>query len=369
MKVLQVMNSLEVGGAERLVAGFAARLQARGVESTVLALFPKFPVYAEELRASGVRVRFAREGSASLYAPARLADILRVIREERPDIVHAHLWPSIHWCALASTREKGPAYIMTEHAAENRRMAFPLARPWERWCHRRYDRVVCVSEEVAAALEGWLGLSRSRLAVVTNGIDVEHFSNAAKPDADLFAWAAGRRLVVMTARIVPAKDHFTALRALALLPEDYVLAFLGDGPLRPQIEGEVRKLGLSSRCKFLGERSDVSAVLACAQAYVQTSRKEGFGLACLEAMAAGIPVAASDTGGLGPLVRDAGELFPVGDAAACAAALRRVCEDSGVRERAIRAGRNRAREYSIDSVADAYESLYRNVLEERKGPR
>lgn len=358
MKVLHVINSLAAGGAERLLADLAPRLAARGVTCVVLCLDVRRDAFSAGLEAAGVRVRGARAGGANPYAPARLLDVLAAIREEKPDIVHAHLAPSFHWCAAASLAARGPAFLATEHAVANRRMALAFARPIERWCHGRYARIACVSAEAAASLRSWLGIEAERLAVIPNGVDYQRCSAATLPAADLAAWASGRRLIIMTARLVPAKDHRTALKILSLLPEDYAMAFVGDGPLRDELAAAAAELGLSERCRFLGSRGDVLALLACGQAYLQSSREEGFGIACLEAMAAGLPVAASAAGGLKPLVEGAGLLFPVGDAAGGAAALRRLCEEPAARSATVAAGRQRAEAHSMDRVADAYAELY-----------
>lgn len=358
MRILHVINSLATGGAERLLADLLPRLATRGLECAVLALDARGDVFSAGLAAAGIEVSFAREGGASPYAPARLADVRKAIRRRAPDVVHAHLAPSFHWCALAGLSVRGTAFVATEHAVANRRMASPILRPFERWCHGCYDRIACVSPEAASALQGWLGIDPGRMKVIPNGVEMERLSAEATPDAELAAWAAGKRLLAMTARLVPAKDYATALAALALLPEEYVMAFAGEGPLRTALEAEAKRLGVSGRCRFLGSRSDIPSVLGCAEAYLQTSREEGFGIACLEAMAAGLPVAASEAGGLGPLVRGAGALFPVGDAAACAAAARRVCEDGRFRSAAIESGRARAAAHSMDTTAAAYAALY-----------
>ncbi|MBL8968852.1 MAG: glycosyltransferase family 4 protein, partial [Spirochaetaceae bacterium] len=104
--------------------------------------------------------------------------------------------------------------------------------------------------------------------------------------------------------------------------------------------------------------------LAASRCYLQTSKAEGFGIAALEAMAAGLPVAATRVPGLEPLVAGAGLLHESGDAAACAADIRRLCEDEAVRGEAIRAGLVRAQGYSIQGSAAAYGRLYSRVLAE-----
>ncbi len=367
MKVLHVINSLAPGGAERLVADLAPRMASAGVEVGVYVLDGRGDVFGEGLRAAGVTVTHARDDGASIYSPGRLLELRRFLAAERPDIAHSHLGPSFHWTALALASSRGagcPAGVTTEHAVHNRRMRMPLVKHFERWCYRRHARIACVSGEVARAMTGWLGLPVERLPVILNGVDTASFARAA-PDPELLAWKGARTLVAMTARCVPAKDHDTALAAIAFLPDDFVAVFAGDGPERPRLEALAASAGISARCRFLGSRTDVPAILAAADLYLQSSRSEGFGIACLEAMAAGLPVVSSAAGGLRTLVEGAGFLFDAGDAQACAAALRRVAEDAGLRADLKAAGAARAVEYSVDAAAGAYLDLYRRILEER----
>ncbi len=324
MKVLHVINSLALGGAERLVADLLPRLAEGGLETELYVLDGLGDAFSDRLRSRGVKVTFAHKGRANIYSPLRLAELRRFVAASKPDILHSHLGPSFHWCALAVPAAGSgclsPWLVTTEHAVHNRRMRMPLLRGFERFCYGRYDRIVCVSAEVADAVQGWLGLPPDRLLVILNGIEPGDFGPGVQPDPNLLSWAAGRRIVAMTARFIPAKDHATALKALSLLPADYVAVFIGDGPGKPAAQKLAGDLGLSERCFFAGARDDVQVLLAASDLYMQTSATEGFGIACLEAMASGLPVAASTVGGLRTLVEGAGLLFPPRDAEACAAA-------------------------------------------------
>ncbi len=367
MKVLHVINSLAPGGAERLVADLLPRLVEGGIDASLYVLDGRGDTFSEKLKSRGVRVTFAHQEGANIYAPSRLAELRRFIAARNPDILHSHLGPSFHWCALAvSLMGKGgdrPRLVTTEHAVHNRRMRIPFFRGFERFCYNRHDRVVCVSAEVAEALHGWLGIPPERFPVILNGVELDNFGSGNVPDARLLAWAKGRKLVAMTARFMPAKDHATALAALKLLPEDFAAVFIGDGPERPAAEGRARALGIADRCLFVGSRNDVQNLLAASDLYMQTSVTEGFGLGCLEAMASGLPVAASAVGGLRTLVDGAGMLFPERDAKACAAALLKLSENSRAREKVLAAQALRVAMHSMKAVANLYRDLYAELME------
>ena len=368
MKVLHVINSLALGGAERLVADLLPRLIEGGIDTELYVLDGRGDAFSDRLRSRGVKVSFAHKEGANIYSPLRLAELRHFVAASVPDILHSHLGPSFHWCALAvpaaGSGRPCPWLVTTEHAVHNRRMRMPLLRGFERFCYDRNDRIVCVSAEVADAIQGRLRLSPGRLSVILNGIEPENFGPSVEPDPDLLSWAAGRTIVAMTARFIPAKDHVTALGALKLLPANYVAAFIGDGPEKPAVQKLADDLGLAERCFFAGARNDVQVLLAASDLYMQTSVTEGFGIACLEAMASGLPVAASAVGGLRTLVEGAGLLFSPHDAKACAAALLRLAKDAGTRENVLAAQTLRVSRHSMKVSAGAYIDLYAELTKQ-----
>lgn len=359
--VLHVINSLASGGAEKFLSELLPELQGQGYEVSVFALDARGEVYGKPLLERGIAVEYAESRKFPLFG------LLRTMRRTKPDIVHAHLAPSFHWCALATLFSPGTVLLSTEHASGNRRMEKPILLGIERWTYRRYDCIACVSPSVAQALAGWLGPGAARTRIISNGIALDTFSAPVPPAADVAEWLAGRKGIAMVARFVKPKDHGTALRILARMPSDYALVLAGDGPERREIESLAVQLSLEARCRFLGARSDIPAVLAACRAYLQSSTIEGFGIAALEAMAAGLPVAAADAPGLGALVEGCGLLFPPGDERAGAEQILRL-EDRLVRETAVERGRERAREFSIRRAAEAYAGVYARGFEERIEP-
>ena len=366
MKVLHVINSLAPGGAERLAADLLPRLIDTGIDVKLYVLDGRNDVFSEKLQSRGISVTFAHKGGSSIYSPRRLFELRRYVAEEEPDILHSHLGPSFHWCTLAvsaiGSNRQWPKLITTEHAVHNRRMRILFLRGFERYCYNRHDRIVCVSVEVAEALNEWLGISTERFPVILNGIELDNFGADNVPDAQLLSWAKGRKVIAMTARFIPAKDHGTAMAALKLLPEDFAAVFIGDGPDRKTAEKNALTLGIAERCLFTGTRNDVQNLLAASDFYMQTSITEGFGLGCLEAMASGLPVVASSVGGLKSLVEGAGLLFPSGDFKACAAALLELADNSEIRVKVLAAQAARALRYSIDTSASEYRELYNELM-------
>lgn len=362
MKVLHVINSLQTGGAERLLSDLVPALSRKGITCEVYALDRGRDSFSAVLKAAGIRVRFAPDRKGGPYSPLHVFDIAREIRRWQPDVVHAHLAPTLHMCGLLSLFLRKPRYIVTEHASENRRMKMPALRGLEEFFYGRYRTIAAVSRECAEVLEKWLLIPASKFAVAENGLPLKRFSSVTEPAADVEEALKGRIGVCMVARLVPVKDHMTALRAMSRLPENYCLILAGDGPEKDEILRQSWSLDLRDRVFLLGSRSDVPAVLAACSIYLQTSKIEGFGIAALEAMAAGLPVVASEAVGLGELVKDAGLTFPVGNDASCAVDILRIESQPALAERLAVLGHERAARYSIERCAERYVQLYEKIL-------
>jgi glycosyltransferase involved in cell wall biosynthesis len=195
--------------------------------------------------------------------------------------------------------------------------------------------------------------------VIPNGVPLDEFENA-EPAALHISPGAVR--VVFVGRFVAQKDHATLLRALGALPEAHLL-LVGDGPLRPQLEHLAQSLGISQRVSFLGWRNDVAALLKASDIYVHSTHSDGFGIAACEAMAAGLPVLASDVPGLADVVAGAGILFPAGDDKALAQHLATLIGSPQLRREMSQASRQRARQFSIEKTVDGCIKLYESVLQ------
>jgi glycosyltransferase involved in cell wall biosynthesis len=170
--------------------------------------------------------------------------------------------------------------------------------------------------------------------------------------------------LVFIARFEAQKDHATLLRALPSVSSAHLI-FVGDGPLRPQLEQMAQSLGIRSRVTFLGWRKDVGAVLKASDIYVHSTHSDGFGIAACEAMAAGLPVVASDVPGLAQLVAGVGILFPAEDDRALACHLNALIQSPERQNEMRMAGIQRARQLSIENTVDAYIRMYESVLQTR----
>jgi glycosyltransferase involved in cell wall biosynthesis len=355
MRVLQVIDSLPLAGAEVLVKDLAPRLRMRGVDCDVAVLRELSSPLEASLQAAGVPLHATHVTKLySLRQVPRLKKLMQCY-----DVVHVHLFPAQLWAVLAASQmNRRTALVTTEHGTSNLRRRWWL-RPFDAWMYPHYKQIACNSEATAAELIRWCPSVAPKIRVIANGIPLEVFENA--QPAQLGAIPKGIMRLIFVGRFEAPKDHATILRALTTVPDSYLL-LIGDGPLRAQLESLARSLGIAERVTFLGRRPDVPQLLKASDIYIHSTTFDGFGIAACEAMAAGLPVIASDVPGLAQVVGPAGVLFPPGDDRALARELQALLSSPKRRQEMCDAGRRRAQCFSIEKTVDGCIEMYQSVL-------
>jgi glycosyltransferase involved in cell wall biosynthesis len=277
----------------------------------------------------------------------------------RADVIHVHSSKAGFIGRLASSlRRKSQACLFSPHGwsfwaarGPESRFYVQLERLAAHWCR---TIVALSADERDAGLAERIGRPE-QYRVIPNGVRLERFALPREP-------VRGR--ILMVGRLAPPKRPDLALRALASVREsvpEAELHLVGDGPLRARAEALTAELGLDGAVTFLGNREDVPELLATAECALLASDYEGCPLTVVEAMAAGVPVAATDAGGTGELVEAGrtGELGPIGDAQGLASALARVLE-SPARAAELGAEGRRAAEarLSLDVMVEKLVELY-----------
>jgi glycosyltransferase involved in cell wall biosynthesis len=343
--VCQLLHSLSVGGAEVLAARLVRRL--RGAFRFVFACLDEVGPLGEELQAEGFAVHLVgRRPGLDWRCPLRLAKLLR---REGVDLVHAHQYTPFFYGLTARLRGPRRPIVFTEHGRHQPDYPRPKRMLANRLLLSRRDRVVGVGAAVRQALIANEGLPPDRVGVLYNGIDVDAFAAADRAAARAALGAGPDDLVlIQVARLDYLKDHATAVRTLARVASRRPgarLVLVGDGPERAAVESKARELGVADRVQMLGTRRDVARLLPGADLFLLTSVSEGIPLTALEAMAAGLPVVATEVGGLREVVADGatGFLAPAGDDAGLAGHVLRLAADPGLRRRLGEAGRDRAK--------------------------
>lgn len=356
----------DIGGAQIHVRDLSTALRAAGHDVVVLA--GTNGVLADELRTRGIPYYplcyLARE-VAPFQDLRSFIELRKTLRKIRPDIISTHSTKAGFIGRIAG-RTLGIPTIFTAHG-----WGFTDGRPpLQALAFRAVERIsaawgariitVCESDRVAAV--------RARVASGDRLVTIHN----AMPDIDETLRAKpgnSRPLLVMVARLSHWKDQPTLLHALSGLKDlDWQLELVGEGPLRKQLEELVHDLGLTSRVTFVGFRQDVPELLAKAQIFLLISKWEGFPRSILEAMRAGLPVVATDNGGVKESVMDGetGFVSPRGDAAQLRERVRLLLSNSELRVKMGEASRAHYEEnFTFDRLVERTTKVYESVLGRR----
>jgi glycosyltransferase involved in cell wall biosynthesis len=361
MRILHIIESLELGGAEKVVVTLANAMAQRHEVSVCCArrigdlakeLSPTIPVYC--LR--------GRNGN-DYRLPFRLTALAR---RERFDIIHSHNWSLFVEAAVAGAWSKTPALVHTVHGAylaHRPTLTGALKRSvrhhLERRMAHRFRRVATVSNEIARYVLQEVGLPADKVVTVHNGIA----DTPALPGRPKAGTGQGVTFIT-TGRLALVKNHSLLLRAFGLVVRSDPrarLVIVGDGPEREALAALTQGLELGSAVSFLGFRTDVRQQLAQADVFVLTSRYEGISIALLEAMQTGLPAVTTRVGGLPEMIVDGvtGLLVEPDDAEGIAAAMLRLAASPELRSQMGQRGRAlQASQFSLRAMVERYLQIY-----------
>lgn len=346
------------GGAEKVAREVYSRMMAAGAQVMVVSAVSGRSGGITTVSGVPTRLVPGRDLSPVLraqvtVAPGLLAATGKAVADFRPNVLHAS---SVHFqgslAAALHVRRRRSALVTTAHVGSilelpslTRVATTVYEHTVGRFILRSSRRVIAVSEAVADHVRS-LGARRGSVSVVPNGVDHEHFRPGTR-DAE-------RVHLVFVGRLIQNKGPNEALEAFAAARTDEArLAFIGDGPMRGELESTVAELGLKDRVRFVGHVEDVAPLLASADVLVRPSLTEGQSLAILEAMAAGVSVLASDIPANREII-DSGEsglLVRPGDKAQLANSMRTLIDDQALRVRLASVAKKRALQHSWDRCA------------------
>jgi glycosyltransferase involved in cell wall biosynthesis len=354
LTILHTESSLGLGGQERRTLRELELIDRErfrplylcqpGARSAALAKELGVPVFHQEMRSS--------------YSPPGIARIARLLRRERVDIIHTHSSRDA-WLAGAAGRITGTPVVRTRH------LWTPIGGPFV-YKHLA-DRVLTVSGEVGRYLVS-RGVPEERVIPIPTGVNLERFDPGRTDLADIraeFGIPADAFLLGMVAVLRKGKGHRFVIQAVKeLLPEFPRLRLIiaGDGPQWDNLNRLVDELELRGRVILAGARQDIPDLLKALDLFVLPSRWEALGTALLEAQAMGVPVLASDVGGIPEAVGDGGRLMPPHDGPAVTAGIRELLQRPQELQTMGRRGRRRVRErFDQRGMVHAIEQVYRQM--------
>jgi glycosyltransferase involved in cell wall biosynthesis len=385
VKVLRVIARLNMGGPALHVAYLTAGLAERGYETTLVAGTlargeDSMAFVAEGLGIDVVRIDELRRDIAPVRDALAVVKLARLIRTQRPQILHTHTAKAGavgRLAALLAGDARPPIIVHTFHGHVLRGYFDPIRsagfRLLERWLARTTTALVAVSPQVRDDLVALGVAPREKFGVVRLGVElderVDATANGRRETRRVLGIGPDRFAVGWIGRMTGVKrtdDVLLAFRALRERGVDACLCMVGDGPDRDHVERRAHELGVMRDTLFLGYQESVARFLSAFDAFVLPSVNEGTPVTAIEALASGRPVVATRVGGVPDVVRDGvdGFLVEAGAIDDLADRLARLAADPDLRERMGAAGRERVvSRYAVDRLVDDVDRLYRSLLE------
>lgn len=358
MNILHIDEQTGWRGGEQQAGYLIAGLGERGHQCSIAGR-PGSPfVQADHGGRVSARLELPLRGEFDGVSAARIAAFAR---KHGVQILHAHT-AHAHMIACLARMFAGSLKVVV-----SRRVDFaPSSNRFSRYKYALPDHYVAISNAVGRVLAAY-GIPDAKRSVVHSGIDLKRLDVPARSRAELGLPERGP-LIGNVAALVGHKDHRTLISAMPAVvdavPEAH-LVIVGEGPLRPAIEDQIRSLNLTHRVHLLGYRDDVPAILKALDVFVLSSSEEGLGTSVLDAMAAGVPVAATAAGGIPEAVRheETGLLSAPGEPGPLAESLLRLLRGRPFAEALARSARSLvASDFSADAMVEGNLAVYESVL-------
>jgi L-malate glycosyltransferase len=371
IRILHVIETLETGGAERVLASIVNGLPRDSFSSFVCCTKNTGSVAKDISNVAGPIIELHRNSGNSYKTACLMAAVLRKLRI---DLVHGHNWSTFCETVLGGYIAGTKTIVNTIHGLQApspvtaRESAKRLVRTAaERVLARLSNQICSVSNKVREDVLRSTSLSPNKVTVVYNGIDIPAGEPVASPSADETGVRHPELVLCWAGRMAPVKHLSLLLEAVALINDriPLTLILVGDGPERTPLESKVKELRINNSVNFVGYSHEVNRWLRSADIFVMPSHYEGFSVALLEAMAAGLPVIATAVGGNPEIVLNGctGILVPPNDPSSLAAAILDLHHHSDNRRKMGTAGRDRvSSEFSMDRMVSQYIRIYREHI-------
>ena len=362
IKVLEVINSLKIGGAELLLRNFV--IEAKKNNQYVVDVCTLYATNdarsIEEMKKKNVRIWSLN--LKNKYTLSSVGKIKKIIERENYDIVHVHLFPASAFVALSSLfLPNNIRYIFTEHSTFNRRRTIKIFKIVDGFIYNRYSKIICSSKQVQNSLIKWIPKNKEKTEVIHNGTPIhsKSYSHQLIKKYD----------ILFVGRLVHQKGIRFLLEAISILQNKYKkyvkAAVVGGGPLEKELKKLCEELKINDSVEFLGIRRDIDQLMKSSKLFVLPSCWEGFGIVLIEAMKNRLPIVATNIGGIPEIITDGNEgiLIPKANSVILAESINKVLEDEKLRSKLIQnAYRKVQKKYSIERYTISLLNLYFNIL-------
>lgn len=358
MKILQIITSLRIGGAEKLITDMVPLFIEKGHTVDVLLFDGIETSFKQQLLNQNIKI-ISLGINTFVYNPLLIFKLIPIIKQY--DIVHTHNTACQYFVAIACQflNHKNIKLITTEHNTTNRRRNIHWLKPIEKWMYKQYNSIICISDKAKENLQEYIG-SNYPIKTIYNGIDIQKFTHATPLNRESLG-LKDNFIICMVAGFRPQKDQDTLIKAMKRLPNNFHLWLIGDGERRKELEILTQKEELTNRVKFWGIRSDIPQLLKTADIIVMSSHWEGLSLSSLEGMSSGKPFIASDVDGLHEIVNGYGILFPEGNDKALSQIILKLIQNNILYTEIVNKCKRKVEEFSILNTTDKYLNLYKTL--------
>lgn len=354
IKIMFLIWSLDLGGAEQVVMNLAKGLDRKLFEPVVCCLNEKGR-YADQIEPLGIKV-IALQKKPGLD-PFIIFKLIYTFKQENIRLIHTHLFTSNFWGRIAAALVRIPV-VSTEHNLDTWKNRFHF---WaDRWLAKTNKRMIFVSESVRDFYHQKLISLNGKAKVLYNGIDLAKFKNK--------EFKRHVEIIGIVGRLVPQKLHQDFIDAIEILKgkgKHVTGLIVGDGPLRKKLEEQVLKKKLTDHIKFSGFVTHMDEVYQMMDLFVLCSSREGFPMTILEAMASGVPVISTNVGGVSECIQEGenGLLVPSGKPNLLAEAILKIIENKELRKKIVLNARKQIEEhFNLDKMIGEHQVLYQEVL-------
>ncbi|UQB67445.1 glycosyltransferase [Epilithonimonas zeae] len=363
MKILHYINNLGSGGAEKLLVDILPLISGKG--NTVHLLLANgnqnIKKYEDELLKNNIRIIDLKK---SLYNPAQIFNLISLIRKEKYDIVHAHLFPTQYWLAIASFFISSKTkLIKTEHSVYNSRNRKPYLKLLEIIIYKRYSTIIAITEMVNTVFTKWL--NHNKIVTINNGVNLQEINSLKNSNLSNYDFIKNDSFnILMVGRFdFIAKDQMSLIEAIHLIKNPNIKVFFaGEGPNLENVKEKVKDLGLQDCIDFLGLRTDVYKLMSLVDLNVLSTNKEGLSGVALESLASGKPFIGSNVEGVFDIVPDSSYLFPPRSPRILADKIIELKDNLLLREQNVRNAIMHVQKFDINKMVESYLIEYKNTL-------
>lgn len=362
MKIIYLITGLGMGGAENQVVNLADKFAEKGLDVTIAYMLE--PVMVEP-KNKHVKLVWLGGTKSAIGMLTSLKNLVKLIRKNKPDVLHSHMFHANILSRLARLGGKVPRLVCTAHNTnEGGKMRMLAYRMTDKLAHEFTN----VSQEAVESFERVKAAPVGRMLVTHNGIDTQRFcfNPVARQQLRSELGIQRSKVFIAIGRFHEQKDYPNLLDAFSILssnqPNSHLL-IVGDGELRPNIEQQIKALGLQAKVSLLGIRKDVPELLSAADVFVLSSAWEGFGLVVAEAMAAERVVIATDSGGVAEVLGGNGFLVAARDSEALAESMQAAAalSDESANEYGRKSRQYIIEKFGLNSVVDRWEAIYAGI--------